>query len=78
MASEITVATTQDSDRWMGIVQQLMTRPDFSIDQLERILALRSKELDDQAREAGEIAYAACQAKVNRVSRDKSDRKSVV
>lgn len=59
------------SDQWMGMVQQFMQRPEASIDMLERLLALREKEMRDRAQVEFNTAFARCQANVSKAEKDK-------
>ena len=61
------------NDQWMGMVQSFMARPDASIDILERVLALREKEMHSRAQAEFNAAFARLQAGVNRAEKDKAN-----
>lgn len=55
----------------MGIVRELMQRPDFSIDMLKELLALRQQAEQRQSDRDFQLAFARCQGNVTAAKRDK-------
>lgn len=58
-------------DPWLAIVERVITTPDLAIDNLERILALRDRERHGAALEEFNNAFAACQAEIKQIAKDK-------
>lgn len=67
------VAVRENALDVMVIVRDLMQRPDFSIDMLKELLALREKEELRQAEREFQIAFARCQSHVTVAKRDKEN-----